>query len=77
MDSILLLKIWFVKEVPPILIAVQEGHWETAGLILQNSTIPALVDQPDATGKTALMAAAAEGHTALIELLLSKGTSTL
>ncbi|XP_065582552.1 protein TANC2-like isoform X2 [Artemia franciscana] len=64
-----------LQEVPPILIAVQEGHWETAGLILQNSTIPALVDQPDATGKTALMAAAAEGHTALIELLLSKGAN--
>lgn len=58
------------KEMPPLLLAVKEGHWAVAERLIQNH---AGIEQCDSAGRSALMLAASEGHVGLIELLLDKG----
>lgn len=57
--------------MPPLICAVQEGNWEVADYLLQEGG--ASVEQVDGTGRTPLMVSAAEGHSGVMELLLSKG----
>lgn len=52
------------------MLAVKEGHWAASEWLLQHH---APLEQTDASGRTALMLASAEGHVGLIELLLDKG----
>lgn len=49
---------------------MKEGHWAASEWLLQHH---APLEQTDASGRTALMLASAEGHVGLIELLLDKG----
>ncbi|XP_017764985.1 PREDICTED: protein TANC2 isoform X3 [Eufriesea mexicana] len=72
------------KGLSPLMLAAREGHWGTAERLLQGTlssstdTIlddaASLLDQRDPAGRTALMLAASEGHTNLIELFLDKGS---
>ncbi|CAD1475873.1 unnamed protein product [Heterotrigona itama] len=72
------------KGLSPLMLAAREGHWGTAERLLQGTlssstdTIlddaASLLDQRDPVGRTALMLAASEGHTNLIELFLDKGS---
>lgn len=75
------------KKLSPLMLAAREGHWGTAERLLKGSLpsgtptikvldeISELVDQRDHAGRTALMIAASEGHTNLIDLLLEKNSS--
>lgn len=58
------------KEMPPLLLAVKEGHWAVAERLIQNY---AAIEQTDNLGRSALMLASLEGHVGLIELLLDRG----
>lgn len=58
------------REIPPLLLAVREGHWAVAERLIQNH---AGLEQTDNVGRTALMLAAMEGHVGLVDLLLDKG----
>ncbi|XP_017783609.1 PREDICTED: protein TANC2 isoform X2 [Nicrophorus vespilloides] len=60
------------KEMPPLLLAVKEGHWAIAERLIQNH---AALEQCDNNGRSPLMLAASEGHVGLIELLLDRGTN--
>ncbi|CAK9824589.1 Protein TANC2 [Anthophora retusa] len=72
------------KGLSPLMLAAREGHWGTAERLLQGTlssstdTIlddaASLLDQRDPAGRSALMLAASEGHTNLIELFLDKGS---
>ncbi|XP_015109906.1 protein TANC2 isoform X2 [Diachasma alloeum] len=72
------------KELSPLMLAAREGHWGTAERLLQfdssssrgsaEGDVPGLLlEQRDNMGRTALMIAASEGHTNLIDLFLEKG----
>ncbi|KZC13087.1 Protein TANC2 [Dufourea novaeangliae] len=72
------------KGLSPLMLAAREGHWGTAERLLQGTLSSStdtilddavlLLDQRDSAGRTALMLAASEGHTNLIELFLDKGS---
>lgn len=72
------------KGLSPLMLAAREGHWGTAERLLQGTISSStdavlddaltLLDQRDPSGRTALMLAASEGHTNLIEMFLDKGT---
>ncbi|XP_076758357.1 zinc-RING finger and ankyrin repeat domain-containing protein rolling pebbles isoform X1 [Xylocopa sonorina] len=72
------------KGLSPLMLAAREGHWGTAERLLQGTLssstdailddAASLLDQRDPAGRTALMLAASEGHTSLIELFLDKGS---
>ncbi|XP_033361933.1 protein TANC2-like isoform X2 [Bombus vosnesenskii] len=72
------------KGLSPLMLAAREGHWGTAERLLQGTLssstdailddAASLLDQRDPAGRTALMLAASEGHTNLIELFLDKGS---
>ncbi|XP_076632081.1 zinc-RING finger and ankyrin repeat domain-containing protein rolling pebbles isoform X1 [Colletes latitarsis] len=72
------------KGLSPLILAAREGHWGTAERLLQGTLSSStdtilddavtLLDQRDPAGRTALMLAASEGHTNLIELFLDKGS---
>ncbi|XP_025157135.1 protein TANC2 isoform X3 [Harpegnathos saltator] len=72
------------KGLSPLMLAAREGHWGTAERLLQgvlsvskdivSDDASSLLEQRDLAGRTALMFAASEGHTNLIELLLDKGS---
>ncbi|XP_043247903.1 protein TANC2 [Colletes gigas] len=72
------------KGLSPLILAAKEGHWGTAERLLQGTLSSStdtilddavtLLDQRDPAGRTALMLAASEGHTNLIELFLDKGS---
>ncbi|XP_076174801.1 zinc-RING finger and ankyrin repeat domain-containing protein rolling pebbles isoform X2 [Ptiloglossa arizonensis] len=72
------------KGLSPLMLAAREGHWGTAERLLQGTLssstdtilddVVSLLDQRDPAGRTALMLAASEGHTNLIELFLDKGS---
>ncbi|XP_053975452.1 protein TANC2 isoform X2 [Hylaeus volcanicus] len=72
------------KGLSPLMLAAREGHWGTAERLLQGTLSSStdtilddavlLLDQRDPAGRTALMLAASEGHTNLIELFLDKGS---
>ncbi|XP_011644228.1 protein TANC2 isoform X3 [Pogonomyrmex barbatus] len=67
------------KGLSPLMLAAREGHWGTAERLLQgdisiNTDTVSLLEQRDLVGRTALMLAASEGHTNLLELLLDKGS---
>lgn len=53
-----------------LMLSVQEGHWDTAKFLLEQQ---AAIEQTDNVGRTPLMIASAEGHVAIVELLLDKG----
>ncbi|XP_063983785.1 protein TANC2 isoform X2 [Diachasmimorpha longicaudata] len=72
------------KDLSPLMLAAREGHWGTAERLLQfdssssrgsvDGDVPGLLlEQKDNMGRTALMMAASEGHTNLIDLFLEKG----
>ncbi|XP_032688832.1 protein TANC2 isoform X2 [Odontomachus brunneus] len=70
------------KGLSPLMLAAREGHWGTAERLLQrvlsvstdavSDEALSLLEQRDLAGRTALMFAASEGHTNLIDLLLDK-----
>lgn len=72
------------KGLSPLMLAAREGHWGTAERLLQGTLSSStdtilddavtLLDQRDPAGRTALMLAASESHTNLIELFLDKGS---
>ncbi|XP_029056445.1 protein TANC2 isoform X1 [Osmia bicornis bicornis] len=72
------------KGLSALMLAAREGHWGTAERLLQGTLSTStdsllddavsLLDQRDPVGRTALMFAASEGHTNLIELFLDKGS---
>nr|XP_050866440.1 protein TANC2 isoform X1 [Vespula vulgaris] len=72
------------KGLSPLMLAAREGHWGTAERLLQGTLSSStdtvlddaltLLDQRDPSGRTALMLAASEGHTNLIEMFLDKGS---
>lgn len=71
------------KGLSPLMLAAREGHWGTAERLLQSSLTKStddnldetmiLLEQRDPMGRTALMMAASEGHTNLIDMFLEKG----
>ncbi|XP_039314116.1 protein TANC2 isoform X3 [Solenopsis invicta] len=73
------------KGFSPLMLAAREGHWDTAERLLQGNLsistatisdeIMSLLEQYDFAGRTALMLAASEGHTNLLELFLDKGSN--
>ncbi|XP_017792918.1 PREDICTED: protein TANC2 [Habropoda laboriosa] len=72
------------KGLSPLMLAAREGHWGTAERLLQGTLSSStdtilddtvsLLDHRDPGGRSALMLAASEGHTSLIELFLDKGS---
>ncbi|XP_072759305.1 protein TANC2 isoform X1 [Anoplolepis gracilipes] len=72
------------KGLSPLMLAAKEGHWGTAERLLQgdlsistyaiSDEAVSLLEQRDPAGRTALMLAASEGYTNLIELFLDKGS---
>ncbi|XP_012528978.2 protein TANC2 isoform X3 [Monomorium pharaonis] len=73
-----------MKGLSPLMLAAKEGHWGTAERLLQgdlsistdtvSDETMSLLEQRDLVGRTALMFAASEGHTNLLELFLDKGS---
>ncbi|XP_011330924.1 protein TANC2 isoform X1 [Ooceraea biroi] len=72
------------KGLSPLMLAAREGHWGTAERLLQGDLSTStdmvsdeaisLLEQRDLAGRNALILAASEGHTNLIELFLDKGS---
>ncbi|XP_071055582.1 protein TANC2 isoform X2 [Onthophagus taurus] len=60
------------KDVPPILLAVKEGHWAVVELLLQHSSSPEICD---GNARSGLALAASEGHTSIMELFINRGAS--
>ena len=60
-----------LQESPPLHLAVSNGNWQVTELILKSDDGPNSIDHTDGKGCTALMMAAKEGHSGLIELIIN------
>ena len=58
-----------LSDLPPLHAAVSGGHWGITEMLLKEG---ANLEQKDGQGRTPVIAAAAEGHSAVVEHLLSK-----
>ena len=58
-----------LTDLPPLHAAVSGGHWGITEMLLKEG---ANLEQKDGLGRTPVIVSAAEGHSAVIEHLLSK-----
>ncbi len=59
-----------LSDLPPLHAAVAGGHWDVTETLLKDGG--AKIEQKDGQGRTPIIVAAAEGHSAVVEHLLSK-----
>ena len=60
-----------LQEIPPLHLAVSNGNWQVTELLLKSDDGVKSIDYTDGKGCTALMMAAKEGHSGLIELIIN------
>ena len=60
-----------LQEIPPLHLAVSNGNWQVTELLLKSDDGANSIDDTDGKGCTALMMAAKEGHSGLIELIIN------
>ena len=60
-----------LQETPPLHLAVSNGNWQVTELLIKSEDGPGSIDYTDGKGSTALMMAAKEGHSGLIELIIN------
>ena len=60
-----------LQETPPLHLAVSNGNWQVTELLIKSEDGCSSIDHIDGKGCTALMMAAKEGHSGLIELIIN------
>ena len=60
-----------LQETPPLHLAVSNGNWQVTELLIKSEDGCNSIDHIDGKGCTALMMAAKEGHSGLIELIIN------